>query len=371
MTKSRSWKSLIVAFGALVLCLLSPKAYTQTVPPAWNGTATYAVGDLVTYEGNTYRCLRPITTHNVYPTQYYTWWEPYYVRTALTIYIGTRMPLPTLAAAWTYIQNARIANAGSIKLYIYTEYGDFNETFTAPFSLDHPFGNKITIAGDKLANVNLSFTASLGLTIDTGHTFGEIENVQVTSAASGASDGVYATTNASLPSLVNVIVNGFAYDIYADRGATVACDSNSVIENYTTAGAYAAHGASINLGSGLTFAGPGVSSIGSYGLYAAFGGQITAPSCTVKTNSVGILAFEGGIVEAPGATIFTNGYGAAATMKGHVDVQGVNASGDTTDDLLAKTGGTIDASPNGSTLSTFGSSKANGSSDGSYIYTTN
>lgn len=359
----------LLAFLIACCVIFTPLAANcQTVPPQWSTTATYAPGDMVTYNGNVYRCLHAVTTQDLVPTEAYYSWELNFARNPIVIQIGDRMPFPSLAVAWAYIENARIAQSSTVSLEIVTKYANFDETFSAPFSLNHPNGAQITLSGDTLANIQLSFTQSSGFTLDRGHTFGGISTVEI-ETAEPSTEGIYTSTGASMGPISNVAISGFSTGVYADWNSTIAVNSTTTISNFSASGVYAAHNASVNIASGITIASANTGSRTSTGLFAQYGGHITAPSCVIHFCHSGILASEDGNIAATGSTISSNDYGVVATFRGHAQVEGVAASNDTYYDLICSTGGTIDATPNGSTNSKFNTSKANGSTDGSYLYT--
>ncbi len=362
-----STAKLLAFFIACCVFLAPLTAGAQTVPPQWSKTATYAPGDMVTYDGNVYRCLHAVTTQDLVPTSAYYSWELNYARNPIVIQIGSRMPFPSLAVAWAYIANARIAQSSTISIEIITKYANFDETFSAPFSLDHPNGAQITIAGDSLANIQLSFTQSSGFILDTGHAFGGVSTLQL-ETAEPSTQGFYTSTNATMGLISNVEINGFSTGIFADWGSTVAVNSTTTITNFTASGVYAAHNATVNIASGITLASVIAGARTDTGLFAQYGGHITAPACIIHYCHNGLLATEDGSIAATGATIGSNDYGVVAAFRGHIEVEGITASGSTYYDLICSTGGTIDATPNGSKSSTYSSSKANGSTDGSYLY---
>src|ERR1700722_19849529 len=112
---------------------LTQAAHAQTeFPPAYNNQAHYAVGDLVTDYGNLYRCEVAVTKPYLDPSKTYKNWELFYVRNNTTIAVGVGQTFPTLAIAWNYVRNCRVAMAAYLHLSIVTSGGALNESFTEP-----------------------------------------------------------------------------------------------------------------------------------------------------------------------------------------------------------------------------------------------
>src|ERR1700722_15542065 len=151
---------------------LTQAAHAQTeFPPAYNNQAHYAVGDLVTDYGNIYRCEAAVTKPYLDPSKTYKNWEMFYVRNNTTIPIGPGQTFPDLLTAWTYVKNARVATSAYLHLSIVTTNGLLIESFSAPLNLDMVNGSQVSIIGDTITNVQLSFQNSDGLTIDSNHSF--------------------------------------------------------------------------------------------------------------------------------------------------------------------------------------------------------
>lgn len=159
---------LVIFIAALSLC---EAAQAQSYPPAWNNTSHYVPGDMVTDYGNVYRCLTAVTKPYLDPSKTYADWELSYVRNNTSVLIGMGEPFPNLFTAWNYVRNARVAGAAFLHLNIVTTGGNLNETFSAPLSLDHESGGQISIVGDNVNNIQLSFPNGNALTIDSGHNF--------------------------------------------------------------------------------------------------------------------------------------------------------------------------------------------------------
>lgn len=136
------------------------------------------VGDLVTDYGNLYRCEVAVTKPYIDPSKYYQNWELFYVRNNTTVAVGQGQTFPTLAIAWKYVHNARVATDAYLHVSIVTTNGNFNESFSAPFNLDMDTGSQVSIIGDNTANISLGFGESAGLTIDSSHSIASISNLQ-------------------------------------------------------------------------------------------------------------------------------------------------------------------------------------------------
>ena len=139
---------------ALLTCLaaigVAGHASAQTqFPPAFNNQSTFQPGDLVTDYGNIYRCLVAVTKPYQDPSKYYKEWQLYYVRNNTTLSIGAGQTFPTLATAWTYIQNCHVADGAYLHLSISTTNGELVENFSAPFLLDQISGSAISTALEK------------------------------------------------------------------------------------------------------------------------------------------------------------------------------------------------------------------------------
>src|SRR5258708_991 len=53
---------LVVSSICLLLCLASPSTFAQTPPPAWQSGVHFNVGDLVTFNGQTFQCRQAHTS---------------------------------------------------------------------------------------------------------------------------------------------------------------------------------------------------------------------------------------------------------------------------------------------------------------------
>src|ERR1700734_4122366 len=131
----RRFARLLIVLGASLIGLCQAQAQTE-FPPAYNNQAHYAVGDLVTDYGNIYRCEVAVTKPYLDPSKTYENWELFYVRSGTTIPIGSGQSFPTIAVAWNYVRNCRVATAAYLHLGIVTTSSNFNESFSAPLNLD-------------------------------------------------------------------------------------------------------------------------------------------------------------------------------------------------------------------------------------------
>ncbi len=185
-------------------------ARAQSFPPAWSSSASFAAGDIVQYGGNWYRAMTALSADGPYPASAYGKWELNYVRSNTTLAIGAGQAFANLAYAWQFARNARIADAAYLHLDIVTTSGNFNENFNSAFSLDHSFGALISIIGDNPNNIILNFTGatSNGLTIDTGHVIGLVDNLVLTGSFSTGS-GIVVSSGAQLNG-ENLVDNTFS-----------------------------------------------------------------------------------------------------------------------------------------------------------------
>src|SRR5579862_7903473 len=98
------------------LGLLNALGWSQSYPPAFSRTASYASGDQVQAAGNIYRAITAVSPNpSGNPTGDPVHWELYYVRANTTLLIPSTFP--DLATAWRFIQNATIAGGNVVRLY--------------------------------------------------------------------------------------------------------------------------------------------------------------------------------------------------------------------------------------------------------------
>ena len=122
----------LLSFSVAMGIVGHASAQTQ-FPPAFNNQATFQPGDLVTDYGNIYRCLTAVTKPYQDPSKYYKEWQLYYVRNNTTLSIGAGQTFPTLATAWTYIQNCHVADGAYLHLSISTTNAELVENFRPHF----------------------------------------------------------------------------------------------------------------------------------------------------------------------------------------------------------------------------------------------
>lgn len=347
--------------GALFISMVAPQTCpAQSYPPVWNNTSKYAAGDMVTDYGNVYRCIRAVTTPYLDPSKTYTNWELNEVRNNTTLTIGTGQTFPTLTAAWTNALNCRVAQGVYLHLSIVTSKGDFTENFTSPFSLDHGSAAGISIIGDQMANINLNFQNANGFTIDSGCTFGALENFTLNQNEEDHDRGVSLSQNSTITLVDNISFVGSVDPIYADTGSNVTGGSGLQFASFSGAGAIvtATNGATATMiGLNITgqFVGPGV--------LAEFGGHIIAQWASISNFANGGEATEGGVIDLTFANISGCDYGVWAVMKGHICADSANFTNNSDSDIVADTGATVDASYAG--YSGISATPANGA----YIFT--
>ncbi len=351
----------------MLTMIWGPEACAQSFPPVWNSTASYAAGDIVQYGGNWYRAMTAITTHYVNPATTYGSWELNYARSNTTLLIGVGQSFSSLQNAWLFAHNARVADGAYVHFDIITTKGAFNETFTLPFSLDQGSGANMSIVCDHPANNTLTFSGSNGFTIDSGHAFGLLENLNLVGTPDYS--GIYATNSASLTEAANCTVSGFGISCYASSNAALNLP-DVFPTNFSTA-LYADLGGTISA--------PNVRALDehlnlyTYGLLANRGGTIYADGATLAGVNSGALAENGGLVYAYSSFIWGCAYGCVAQNGGRVFVEyatfGMNAgSGATANqnaDLSAYNAGIIDATRYQGTQPTV----LGLGGDGSYVYT--
>jgi len=281
----------------LVAMALFDLSQAQHYPPTFSQSVSYAVGDQVQLNGNVLRA-----THAVTPGTFkYDEWELWEVRSNTTVMIGVSQTFPTLPAAWNYVHNARIADGAYLHLYISTVHGLYNETLSAPFSLDQSSGSAISLLGDTESNVNLSFTSTKGFVIDSGHSFASVSNLTLNGANTGEG-GFYASGGASISNIAGCSISGFSSEIYADTNA------------------------SISVGPGMAYA-----SYIKAALTADNAGTITAPNVAITSSSsqvgVGLWALRNGVINAYGASLANLFRGASAEQGGLIFMESSRVSG--------------------------------------------
>jgi hypothetical protein len=362
----------IFAFGALLLALLfTPfRASAQSYPPAWSATATYSVGDQVQLNGNIYRAIKAVTTPNLTPSTFYTYWELYNVRSNTTLLIGADEPFANLQVAWNNILSAKISDGVYLHLYISTHHANLTETFSAPFSLDHNSGSRISILGDVQANITFSFPSSNGFVIDSGHSLGNITNVTLSGTTSnGGDNGVYgylgliAESGGSLPSISGLSVVGFATSVYARAGLITLSNPGGTMPFFGYSVAFFADQGGTILLTGLNLQGPGANTA-STALYARLGGSISAVANNLSYFGIEVEAEDRGIIDVNYSTMGASGKCCLADLGGFIRCEDAALGAFAADNVDAQAfdGGEIDLTDS-SYLT-----KSVGTNDGSYIW---
>jgi hypothetical protein len=388
------------------MAMLAVLSQAQTYPPAWKSSSTYAQGDQVQVNGNIYRALGAVSQSGPSPATSYAKWELYYVRSNTTLMVGVNQTFPTLVSAWNYALNAKVADGVYLHFYISSAGGNFAESFASPFLLDHGSGARMAILGDVAANDTLTFSSTNGFIVDTGHAFNTISGVSIVNSGTSQQyrDGLKADFQATVSSLSNVIFTGFGTSILATQGASVTALSSCSLSGNSPA-VQASSGGSVVFPQGITLTGPGNDTIYT-GFFAYDGGQIIAPGSIISSFGDGILASTGGIVDAGSSTIsnciqgieasangtveagsstienchygiyshdsgdvdassaqITSSFiGVYAYSHGYVNVYNGGVANSAAYDILATFAGCV-----GALFTSYTSSSANGSSDGSYI----
>ncbi len=365
------------------LTLLASAAWCQSYPPVWNPLAHYASGDQVQLSGNVYRAVKAVS-NGLSPASDYSDWELNFVRANTTLMIGVNQPFPTLAAAWTYALNARVADGAYLHFYISSANGNFEEGFAAPFLLDHASGPRMAILGDNNAKDSLTFSNTNGFIVDTGHSFNTLSGLTMenTGTNSTTAIGIRADYDATISSVSSIAILGFPVCIQSIQSASIGVSSSCQITDFTVYGLDAEANGSIVVSSGLTMTGSLADS--QVAFYASTGGLILAPDVTLSSFAEGIEATQGGTVVSPDSALsgcfggcvaqyggkiiirqadITGGVvGCQAAVQGIIDVTDSNCNQNGTD-LYALDGGMINA-----TNAIYTRSQVD-SSDGSYIET--
>ncbi len=349
------------ALLAIIALFMMPSLVgAQSYPPVWNNTSTYVAGDMVTDYGNVYRCIKAVSSPFLDPSETYSNWELTYVRSGTTLVIGPSQVFPTFALAWTYAQNATIAQGAYLHFSIVTTKGDLTEQCGAGLNLDHPFGASISITGDDPKNINLQ--ATNGVTLDSGHTIALISGVTFEATGGSQAVGITVTGNAAIESLTDVDIEA-PICILADLGGRLNCASTVSLHGFNKA-VTANRGGSVIMGQGTALDGL-AGSKNSVLVYAANGAYIEINHCTLMNAGYGIQAEEGGLVSAEYASFQTNNISVYAEMNGHVvarDCQfGTGLGADTLYDIESLNGSTVDHTGSNDTKSRVGVG------DGSYI----
>jgi len=342
--------------SASLLCCLSALVTAQSYPPAWSATSKYAVGDQVQVNGNIMRAIKPVTVAGKFV---YSSWEMWEVRANTTEMVGVGQTFPTLQGAWSFIQNARIADGAFVHLYISSAHGPLSESFSGPLSLDHGSGAKISIIGDDPSMNTFTFPGD-GMTLDNNHAIGLLSQITLAGGPNNGGTGVSVTGDSSVGNIATCTINGFAIGIGSVQGSNVVCQYDTGITAFSNTAGFANLGGTIVFNGGSDFNG----TKSSIALQAAFGGRISAQTCVISGCKFGAEAFEGGVIDIDQGAVNGCAIGIEATLKGHVDAAGVGFGGGVANtlDVHCLTGATVECT--GSNLST----KILGDADGSYVY---
>lgn len=355
----------LVAFRRFVmLCLFAlflgqGSAHAQSYPPVWNNTSNYVAGDMVTDYGNVYRCIKAVNTHYLDPSKTYQNWELTYVRSGTTIVIGTGQPFPDLKTAWTYIENATIAQAAYLHLNISTANGTHSEQVGNGFVLNHPFGPKISIIGDSPSRITFATqTGSNGFVIDTGYTFGSLSNVGLESSTP---TGYGLLASGTLLSVSGISMSNFYEGVYAGGQGQVYCMSPISFGGIQSTFFDAEQGGTIFVAAGQEMVGSVSQTPSGTGIFATQGGKVYASSCVISKCHAGMYATGEGLIVATGCQITGSQVAVEASYNGRIYVENSTFSSNSTD-LSAVLGASVDAGNSTYTTSSVGKN------DGSYIY---
>jgi hypothetical protein len=341
LSRFRLFTLILLALFALGF---SRSAKAQSYPPAWNSTATYAAGDVVQLNGNWYRATKAVTTPNLSPAIYFNDWELNYVRSNTTLFIGDEETFSTLLAAWDYVLEARVADGVYLHLYISTTHHIFTETFTSPLSLDHSSGANISIIGDNVNNIALTFANqnASALTLDNNHAFNTLSNLEIVGASTNNSqvqgNVINLNQNASIASINGIIGSSFTGGVVANNGSTVYCSANVQFLNVYNL-FISDSNAVIHIANGFRSS---ANTVGDAFL-ADFGGQIFAEGCTIEGARVDAASSSrGGYIDIDNSSILNNANGASANLGGRMSAENATFHS-TMFDLSVANGGVIDA----------------------------
>lgn len=313
-------KSFIPVF---IISILAASASSQVNPPVWNGTASYKVGDVVTYAPNgcVFRAIANQTTFHPNPSNY-LFWELYSVNIAapFVLTVGKTSQFPSLAKAWNYIKDAQIGNQSHVQIKIVSNGLPFLDPLPAGFSLNHAFGSQISILGDNPNKILLVAPQdSDGFDLSGNHTFGQVSNVQIGSAVAsttGGTAGLYVSGNSSI-SLDHVTLGGFDSELVADRGS-ISLGAGMILSSGSTA-------VSARNNSSIIWVDQNPVTINGFlvGIFCQSGSNVRFPpvSSIVNVSGSAIEAFAHGYVSAPGCNISNvGGDGVRAAQGALVDV---------------------------------------------------
>jgi hypothetical protein len=329
---------------AIATAALSVCARAQSVPPAWNATTSYKIGDLVTYGGNTFQCQLNETTNH--PNPHLVGWVLDYVYTGnFLIPVGPSVTFTTLTSAWNYIKSARISPGLTITLSLQPNY---TENFSSSFSLDHAYGSQISIIGNGTGQTANFTHQACGFILDKGNKLGEISGLKI-QAPSNGSDGVPAIEvqeKAVLANANNLNIENFDVAIESDSGEV---DNLSLltVNGFKTAFLSSGNGSLLHFSAAVTLDGSGSTTTPSHGFSAVQSGSISCPGSAVNNCLNGFDAESAGTIYCAGSsaknTIFTNtSFGYYAYDRGMIFANNATTTGFWTA-FKADTGGSINA----------------------------
>jgi hypothetical protein len=245
-------------------------------------------------------------------------------------------------------------------MYISSAHGNFAETFSNTFSLDHPFGANISIIGDNVKNDTFSFPQSTGLTLDSGHCFGSISNLTISGVAAVA--GITARQAATIPNLSSITFSGWGTAVYATGNAYVFVGTDVLVNKIPNMSTvfYAQDGASIEI-YGLEI--DGKKATYTIGLQADTNARVDCESCILSNLTYGVRTGHYGHVNVYSSIIEDCSNGVNSADRGYIAANDVSFSSNGTD-IVCSDGGLVMA--DGATYSTTNVD----SGTGSYLLTT-
>ncbi len=237
----------------------------------------------------------------------------FYVRNGTTIPIGAGQTFPTLAIAWKYVHNARVATDAYLHLSIVTSGGSLSESFSAPLNLDMVNGSQVSMIGDNFSDIQLAFPSSSGLTIDSDHSFGTVSGISLNGG--NGHQGIYSGTGGAILNISNIGINGFNYQMYAESRGSLVCGTGLQLLNCYNYGCYADNGSIIIAYQGLNFSGsPG----DGVGLVATHNGFIDCEGSSIANDDQCVVASYGGTIDVSYSAISHSNIGCEATYGGTI-----------------------------------------------------
>jgi hypothetical protein len=191
---------------ALVIGILTLSARWQQGAVDWNPGTTFKPREVVVgSDGNYYRAL--VSSVGMDPTQdSFMNWELFEVQKTIELAVATPpVRFKSITSAWNFLKRARITPPATVTIRI---AGGHQEKFSTAFNLNHPSGSQIRMIGGSPLPKML-FSATEGLKLDGGHTFGHLQAISL-EAQSSPSLAVTVVGRSRLYGF-NVTITGFFF----------------------------------------------------------------------------------------------------------------------------------------------------------------